>query len=63
MELIKKPLLRLFIIGASVLLLVACDQTTKQIANSELKNSANAKVAGIIHIQYIENDCLKMKIF
>jgi len=56
MKLFKKYMLRLFIICASVLFLVACDQTTKQIANSELKNSANKKIAGIIHLQYIEND-------
>jgi signal peptidase II len=56
MKLFKKYLLRLFIISVSILFLVACDQTTKQIANSELKNSANTQIAGIIHLQYIEND-------
>lgn len=56
MKLIKKHFTRLFIISVSVLFLVACDQTTKQIANSELKNSANTQIAGIIHLQYIEND-------
>ena len=49
-------MLRLFIICASVLFFVACDQTTKQIANSELKNNASTKIAGIIHLQYVEND-------
>lgn len=56
MKLFKKHILRLFLICTSILFLVACDQTTKQIANSELKNSANAKIAGIIHLQYVEND-------
>jgi signal peptidase II len=56
MKLLKKYILRFFVICTLVLFLVACDQTTKQFANSELKNSANAKIAGIIHLQYVEND-------
>jgi signal peptidase II len=56
MKLFKKYILRFFIICASVLFLVACDQTTKHIANTELKNSTNTKIAGIIHLQYVEND-------
>jgi len=56
MKIIKRYFLRLFIIISSVLFLVACDQTTKQIANTELKNKANTEIAGIVNLQYVEND-------
>lgn len=56
MKIIKRYFLRLFIIISSVLFLVACDQTTKQIANAELKNKANTEIAGIVNLQYVEND-------
>lgn len=56
MKLFKKNFLRLVILAASVLLLVGCDQTTKKVAQSVLKDKAKTKIAGIIHLQYIEND-------
>jgi signal peptidase II len=56
MKLFKKYLLRLFIISVSILFLVGCDQTTKKIADTELKNQAKTEIAGIITLQYVEND-------
>ena len=56
MKFFKKNFLRLVILAASVLLLVGCDQTTKKVAQSVLKDKAKTEIAGIIHLQYIEND-------
>jgi signal peptidase II len=56
MKIFKKHLLRLIIISVSVLFLVSCDQTTKELANTELKNQAKTEIAGIITLQYVEND-------
>jgi len=56
MKFFKKNFLRLLILVASVLLLVGCDQTTKKVAQSVLKDKAKTEIAGIIHLQYIEND-------
>jgi signal peptidase II len=38
------------------LFLVGCDQTTKQIAQKELKNNPATEIACIINLQYVEND-------
>jgi signal peptidase II len=56
MKLVKKYFLRLFIISTFILLLVGCDQTTKQVAHKELKNRANTEIAGIVKFQYVENE-------
>ena len=56
MKLFKKFFLRILLISISVLFLIGCDQTTKQVAHRELKNKANQEIAGIINFQYIEND-------
>jgi len=56
MSLVKKYFLRIFIISLSVLFLVGCDQTTKKAAQSELKNKDKTEIAGIINLQYAEND-------
>ncbi|MBK7632534.1 MAG: signal peptidase II [Ignavibacteriales bacterium] len=36
--------------------MVGCDQATKKIAHTELRNKANTEIAGIINLQYAEND-------
>jgi signal peptidase II len=56
MKIFQKHILRLIIISAAVLFLVACDQTTKNIAKTELKNQSKTEIGGIINLQYIEND-------
>ena len=56
MKLFKKFFLRILLISISVLFLIGCDQTTKQVAHRELKNKENQEIAGIINLQYIEND-------
>ena len=55
MKLCKKVFLRIFIISISILFLIGCDQTTKRVANTELKNQARQEIAGIITLQYVEN--------
>jgi signal peptidase II len=54
MKLCKKVFLRIFIISISILFLIGCDQTTKRVANTELKNQARQEIAGIITLQYVE---------
>lgn len=39
-----------------MLILVGCDQETKKAANTQLKDQAHKEIAGIINLQYIEND-------
>lgn len=39
-----------------ILFLVGFDQTTKKVAQAELKNNDKTEIAGIINLQYIEND-------
>jgi signal peptidase II len=56
MNLFKKYCPRFLIIIIAVIFLVGCDQTTKQAANIHLKDKAHHNVAGIINLQYIEND-------
>ncbi|MEO8232610.1 MAG: signal peptidase II [Ignavibacteriota bacterium] len=53
---IKKYSFRIFILLISIVCLVGCDQTTKKIAKSELREKATTEVAGIINLRYIEND-------
>jgi len=54
--LFRKYFFRFLIISISILFLVGCDQTTKKGAQSELKNKDKTEIAGIINLQYIEND-------
>ena len=56
MSVIKKYGSKLIIVCIAVLFLVGCDQTTKKVANDHLKDKAHKDVAGIINLQYIEND-------
>jgi signal peptidase II len=56
MELLKKISSRALIIIISIIFLVGCDQTTKKIANKELKSYSGKEIAGIINLHYIEND-------
>jgi signal peptidase II len=55
-NLFRKYFFRVSIISLSVLFLVGCDQTTKKVAQSELKDKAKTEIAGIINLQYVEND-------
>lgn len=55
-NLFRKYFFRFFIISLSILFLVGCDQTSKKIAHSKLKDKAKTEIAGIINLQYIEND-------
>lgn len=56
MELVKKFTFRIILVIAIVFVLVGCDQTTKQVAYNKLKDNPQKEIAGIIHLQYIEND-------
>jgi signal peptidase II len=56
MKLIKKYGSRFLIVFIAVIFLVGCDQTTKQAANIHLKDKAHQNIAGIVNLQYIEND-------
>lgn len=56
MQSIKKYFYRVSIIIVSILFLVGCDQTTKKVANIHLKDKSHKEIAGIINLQYIEND-------
>jgi len=56
MNQVKKYSLRFSIILISVLFLIGCDQTTKKAANLHLKDKAQREIAGIINLQYIENN-------
>ena len=52
---IKKYGTRLLIVLIAVIFLVGCDQTTKKAA-THLKDKTHTEIAGIINLQYIEND-------
>ena len=56
MNLFKRYFLRFTIVGFSVLVLVGCDQTSKKVAQLELKDNAKTEIAGVINLQYVEND-------
>ena len=56
MRVIKKYGMRLLIVLSAVIFLVGCDQTTKKAATTHLKDKAHKEIAGIINLQYIEND-------
>lgn len=56
MKLFNKYFSRLFIISVLFLFLVGCDQTTKKIAQSELRGKVSTEIAGIINLHYVEND-------
>lgn len=53
---IKKYGTRLLIVLIAVIFLVGCDQTTKKAAATHLKDKTHTEIAGIINLQYIEND-------
>ena len=55
-NLFRKYFFRFLIVSISILFLVGCDQTTKKVAQAELKNTVKTEIAGIINLQYIEND-------
>lgn len=56
MSFVRKYFFRFLIVSISILFLVGCDQTTKKIAQTELKDKSKTEIAGFIHLQYIEND-------
>lgn len=56
MILVKKYLLRITLIILSIMFLVGCDQTTKKAAHIHLKDKDHQEIAGIINLQYVEND-------
>ena len=56
MNLFKRYFLRFFIVSISVLFLVGCDQATKKVAHLELKDKVKTEIAGIINLQYVENN-------
>lgn len=53
---IKKYGTRLLIVLIAIIFLVGCDQTTKKAATTHLKDKIHTEIAGIINLQYIEND-------
>lgn len=56
MNLVIKYGPRFLIVFIAIIFLVGCDQTTKQAANIHLKDKAHQNIAGIVNLQYIEND-------
>ena len=56
MDLIKKFAIRIILVITSLFILVGCDQATKQAAYKQLKDNPKTEIAGIVHLQYIEND-------
>lgn len=56
MELVKKSTFRVILVITILFVLVGCDQTTKQVAYNKLKDNPKTEIAGIINLQYIEND-------
>ena len=56
MNLFNRFFLRLFIVSISILFLVGCDQASKKAAHLELKDKAKTEIAGIINLQFVEND-------
>lgn len=53
---VKKYFYRVWIIITSVIFLVGCDQTTKIAAHKYLSDKPNKEIAGIINLQFVEND-------
>ena len=56
MKLFKNFAIRIIFIITLVFFLVGCDQATKQVAYNQLKDNSKTEIAGIVHLQYIEND-------
>ena len=56
MKLFKKFAVRIILVVTFVFFLVGCDQATKQAAYKQLKDNPKTEIAGIVHLQYIEND-------
>lgn len=56
MKLIKKFAIRIILVVTLVFFLVGCDQATKKAAYNQLKDSPKTEIAGVVHLQYIEND-------
>ena len=56
MKLFKNFAIRIIFIITLVFFLVGCDQATKQAAYNQLKDNSKTEIAGIVHLQYIEND-------
>jgi signal peptidase II len=56
MKLFKKFAIRIIALVTLVFFLVGCDQATKQAAYNQLKDNPKTDIAGIVHLQYIEND-------
>lgn len=56
MKLVKKFAIKIILVITTVLILVGCDQATKQAAYKQLKDNPNKEIAGIVHFQYVEND-------
>ena len=56
MKLFKKFAIRIILVVTLVLFLVGCDQATKQAAYKQLKDNPKTEIAGVVHLQYIEND-------
>ena len=56
MKLFKKFAVRIISVVTFVFFLVGCDQATKQAAYKQLKDNPKTEIAGIVHLQYIEND-------
>ena len=56
MDLVKKFAIRIILVITTVFILVGCDQATKQAAYKQLKDNPKTEIAGIVHLQYIENN-------
>jgi signal peptidase II len=56
MKLLKKFTIRIMLVITLVFFLVGCDQATKQAAYKQLKDNQKTEIAGIVQLQYIEND-------
>lgn len=56
MQKIKRFFLKLTLISFAILILVGCDQTTKKVARTELKNKPNVEIAGLVNLHYVENE-------
>lgn len=56
MKVVKNFALRIVIVLFVIAALVGCDQTTKKAANDHLKDKTNQEIAGLINLQYVENN-------
>ena len=56
MDLFKKFAIRVILVVTIVFILVGCDRATKQVAYNQLKGNPKTEIAGIVHLQYVEND-------